>query len=118
MIGSPEVNARSAAPDVAITAAGTYAHRCGRADRGVLSQPSRAHPAANARRAAPTMTASEAAGRTANVSAAAATTPVTMEATMTRPSGPVDGAAVPVTGVSVGADVVMRVSPGHLVLGG
>jgi hypothetical protein len=52
--------------------------------------------------------ASEAAGRTANVSAAAATAPVATEAAITRPSGPVDVAEmVPLTGVAVGVDVVM-----------
>src|SRR4029453_18567240 len=64
MAGSPGVNASRATPDVAKTAAGTYAHRCGHVVRLPESQASIAHPAPNAARAAPTTLASEAPGRT------------------------------------------------------
>src|SRR3954451_9895173 len=88
MTGSPGENASRATPEVARAAAGTYAHRCGRVVSRVVSQASIAHPVPNAARAAPTIVASESPGRTANVSAAAATALVAMEVAMMRPRGP------------------------------
>src|SRR3954447_925136 len=71
MTGSPGENASRATPEAARTAAGTYAHRCGRVVNRVVSQASIAQAAPNAVSAAPTIVASEASGRTANVRAAA-----------------------------------------------
>src|SRR3954451_20512851 len=79
MTGSPGENASRATPEAARTAAGTYAHRCGRVVSRVVSQASIAQPAPNAARAAPTIVASEASGRTTNVRAATATTLVAIE---------------------------------------
>src|SRR3954462_11948756 len=86
-VGSPGANASRRTPEMVRAAAGTYAHRCGRVVRRVVSQASIAHPAPNAARVAPTMVASEASGRTVNVSAAAATALAPKEMAIMRPSG-------------------------------
>src|SRR3954454_5187528 len=70
--GSPGENATRPTPEAARTAAGTYPHRWGRVVSRVVSQASIAQPAPNAARAAPTIVASEASGRTTNVRAATA----------------------------------------------
>ena len=66
MAGSPGLAAARAAPAVAMTAAGTYAQRCGRVVLRVERNASMAHPAANATRAAPMTPASDASGTTPN----------------------------------------------------
>src|SRR5918911_84701 len=103
-MGSPGLNASRARPEVVRATAGTYAQRCGRFVERVVSQASSPQPAPNAARVAPTMVASEASVRTANVRAAAATTPIPNEMATTRPSGPVGAAAT-----DEGAGVVVRV---------
>src|SRR5258706_629340 len=118
MAGSPGLTASMAAPDVAMRVAGTYAHRCGRVVMRVVSQASIAQPVANATRAAPTMRASDASCRTANVRAAAPTAAVAVQAAMMRPTGPVAVAGAPAgTDVGVRVAVVMMVSPFLAVLG-
>src|SRR3954463_4453901 len=110
MTGSPGENASRATPEAARTAAGTYAHRCGRVVSRVVSQASIAQAAPNAVRAAPTIVASEASGRTANVRAAATMAPVAIEEAMMRPSGPLGVAGmVELAGVGVRVEVLMTV---------
>ncbi len=111
MAGSPGLTAARPVPAVAMTLAGTYAHRCGRVVLRVVRNASMAHPAANAIREAPMTRASDASGTTPKTRAAAPTTPMAMDANVMRPIGPtrVAGELVATSVGVVRAVVVMTV---------